>query len=480
MFRKIVWRNLFHKPLPTLLSIILLAFSVGIMALLLLLQRQLGQKFSADLRDTDLVLGAKGSPLQLVLSAIYHIDAPTGNINLAEANKIRRNPLVKSAIPLAYGDSYRGFRIVGTDSNYVAKYEARLQSGRMFQADLEVVIGAQAARRTGLTVGQTFNGTHGEAEQGHVHEEFAYTVVGILAPSGAVLDNLLLTNVSSVWKIHEHAEAEGQEHDEAAHEHHDHDDHAGHEHGTTQNLTTESTEDTEFHGATQNSKPETQNPATELHGVTQNSKPKTQNPATELHGATQNSKPETQNSKPDSLREITALLLKFRSPMAMMTMPRQVNETTSMQAASPSLEINRLLGLMGIGVATLQGLALAIMLLSGLSVFIALFNRLRERRYELALLRSMGCSRGRLFGLLLAEGLALALIGFVAGWLLSRLGVWLLNRGAADDFHLIFDGSPTLSDLGLLAAALAVGLLAALIPAWKAYRMDISPALAEG
>jgi putative ABC transport system permease protein len=446
MFRTIVWRNLLHKPLPTLLSIILLAFSVGMMALLLLLQRQIGQKFSNDLRDTDLVLGAKGSPLQLVLSAIYHIDAPTGNINLAEANKIRRNPLVKSAIPLAYGDSYRGFRIVGTDSNYLAKYDARLQTGRLFQRDLEVVLGARVARQTGLSVGQTFYGTHGEAEQGEVHEEFAYTVVGVLAPVGAVVDNLLLTGVSSVWAIHEHGghgeldhgghgENEHGEHGENEHGEHGENEHGGHgenEHGE--------------HG--------------EKHGG---------------HGDHKHDEAEV----PDSLREITALLLKFRSPMAMMTVPRQVNETTMMQAASPSLEINRLLGLLGIGVTTLQGLAVAILLLSGLSVFIALFSRLRERRYELALLRSMGCSRGRLFGLLLAEGLTLALLGFAAGWLLSRFGVWMLNRGAADDLRIIFDGRPVWSDLGLLAAALAVGFLAALIPAWKAYRMDISTALAE-
>lgn len=113
--------------------------------------------------------------------------------------------------------------------------------------------------------------------------------------------------------------------------------------------------------------------------------------------------------------EITAALVKARSTMAVMTLPRMLNETTNMQATIPALEINRLMKMLGIGVATLQALALGIMLISGFSVFIALYNRLRERRYELALLRSLGCSRFRLFAMLIAEGVFLALAGFAGG-----------------------------------------------------------------
>jgi putative ABC transport system permease protein len=165
--------------------------------------------------------------------------------------------------------------------------------------------------------------------------------------------------------------------------------------------------------------------------------------------------------------------------MAVMTLPRMLNETTNLQATIPALEINRLMKLLGIGVTTLQALAVGIMFISGFSVFIALYNRLRERRYELALMRSLGCSRLRLFGMLIAEGLLLALAGFAGGVLLSRSALWLLNSTAAQDFHLVFRYDFIAAEMALLAVALLVGLLAALIPAAKAFRMDLSTALAD-
>lgn len=408
MLFKIIIKNLLHKPLNTAMSVALLTFSTGIISLLLLIQHQMEQKFENDLRDIDMVLGAKGSPLQLVLSAVYHVDAPTGNISMSDVAKIRRNPMIKQTIPLAYGDSYQTYRIVGTDTSYITKYEAKLQSGRLFDNDLEVVLGASVAQTSGLSVGQSFHSTHGQAAEGEVHDAFSYTVVGVLEPSGTVLDQLILCSVSSVWKVHE----TGHEHEADEQEH------------ATDEVSIEHADDDES--------------------------------------------------------EITALLVKFRSPMGIMTLPRMVNETTQMQAAVPALEINRLLGLMGIGIATLQILAIAIMLISGFSVFITLYNRLKERRYELALLRSLGCSRGQLFFLLIAEGALLALAGAAGGFLLSRLGLWVLNRTAAKGFHLVFRFDWIAPEAWLLLVGCTTGLLAALIPAIKAYRMELSKALAEG
>ena len=156
MITKIAWKNIIHKPLNTALCISLLTLGVGIITLLLLMQHQLKQKFRQDLQHIDLVVGAKGSPLQLVLSAIYHLDEPTGNINLAEARRIMDNPMVEEAIPLAYGDSYQNYRILGTTPNYVKKYDAQIREGRVFAKKMEITLGADVAKRTGLTVGATF------------------------------------------------------------------------------------------------------------------------------------------------------------------------------------------------------------------------------------------------------------------------------------------------------------------------------------
>ncbi len=132
MLGKIAWKNFVRKPLSTALCISLLLFGVGIISLLLVIQNELEQKFERDLKNIDLVLGAKGSPLQLVLSAVYHLDSATGNIKLADARKIMESPQVKKAIPLAYGDSYKGYRILGTTTNYLKKYDAQLAQGLAF------------------------------------------------------------------------------------------------------------------------------------------------------------------------------------------------------------------------------------------------------------------------------------------------------------------------------------------------------------
>lgn len=457
---KIILRNLFHKPLGTILSIILLMFGVGIISMLLLMQKSITEKFHNDLEDIDLVVGAKGSPLQLVLSSVYHVDAPTGNIKYKEAKKLMRNPQVEQAIPLAFGDSYRGFKILGTDSNYIKKYKGVYAAGSLFAKPLEVVLGSYVAKTTGHVLGDKFSGTHGLDGRGHSHDEHEYIVTGILQPTNTVLDNLVITEVASVWKIHEEHNhgTSGAAHGEEGHVHgpdcnhgeagdHKHEVAAEHDHADHQHATAGGHD----------------------HGDHQHA-------AGDAHDHHQSGTDINDEEKPD----LTALLLKFRTPMALMTMPRAINETTNMQAASPVLEINRLFELMGIGITTMQAVALVIMLLSGLSVFIALFNRLKERKYELALARSMGSSRTKLFMLVLSEGLILAFLGFMLGIIISRIGLYFMGVYAAGKYHLTFSGDRLLpEELYLLLITLLVGVLAAIIPALKAFTLNISKTLAN-
>src|SRR5690606_10368946 len=111
-----------------------------------------------------------------------------------------------------------------------------------------------------------------------------------------------------------------------------------------------------------------------------------------------------------------------RSPMGLMSLPRMINQNTNMQAALPAIEVNRLFELIGIGMDALKALAAAIMLISGISVFITLYNALKERKYELALMLSMGGTRTKLFLMLLLEGVILSLAGYALGILMSRVG----------------------------------------------------------
>jgi putative ABC transport system permease protein len=419
MMLKIIYRNLVHKPLNALLSLALLMLSVAIISLLLVAGDQVSKKLDKDLEGIDMVVGAKGSPLQLVLSAVYHVDAPTGNISKKEADKMARNPMVESAIPLAYGDSYKGYRILGTTPAYLDMYGGKLSTGKIFANPLEVVAGSAVAKRAGLQEGSSFQSTHGEDSRGQVHEDGAYKVVGVLEPTGTVLDQLLLTPVESVWQIHDEA-------------HHD--------------------EDSEKPGA----------------------------PVAHAEGKNHDDHDNEDTAHVAEDKQITAMLIKFRSPMGIMMLPRMINEQSTMQAAVPTLEINRLVNLMGIGISTLQGIALAIMLIAGLSVFVSLYNRLKERKYEHALMRSMGTSRWVIFLLLISEGLLLAVAGFLAGVALCRVGIVLLNKVSAADFHFRFSYGCVSEEWWLFGITLLIGIFASVIPAIKAYRLNIAKTLSDG
>lgn len=195
--------SLRHKPLTTILNILLMAIGIAMMTFILSASEQLRQSALRDAEGIDLVVGAKGSPLQLILSSIYHVDIPTGNIPLAAQAQLAQNRMVKKIIPLALGDSHEGFRIVGTSQDYIAHYGGVLAQGKNFAVPMEVVLGAQVAQRISATIGTTFAGSHGLARGGEQHAGARFTVVGILKPTGSILDRLVLTPVASVWQVHE-------------------------------------------------------------------------------------------------------------------------------------------------------------------------------------------------------------------------------------------------------------------------------------
>ncbi|MEO0778282.1 MAG: FtsX-like permease family protein [Bacteroidota bacterium] len=506
MLGKIAWKNMVYRPLNTALCVSLLLFGVGIISTLLVVQHQIEQKFERDLEGIDLVIGAKGSPLQLVLSAVYHLDAPTGNIKLSEARKIMDNPLVAQAIPLAYGDSYRGYRIVGSTPDYLIKYRAQFAEGRPFKRAMEAVIGANVAEKTGLRKGATFLGTHGEVAQGHVHDDHPYTVVGVLEKTNTVLDRLVLTNIESVWQVHddahgappptlathreeghdhdaEHNHADGHDHD-AEHNHedgHDHDAEHNHEDGHDHDAE-HNHEDGHDHDAEHNHEDGHDHAAEHNHEEGHDHDAEHNHEDGHDHDAEHNhadGHDHAESSLDEEELEITALLLQYKTKMSAIRMPQLINEQTKLQAVLPALEINRLFYLLGIGTTTLQLIAGGIVLMAGFSIFFVLYGRLRERQFELALMRSAGYRPGHLFGLLILEGLLLTAVGYLLGWLLSRGGIYLINQRADSDFQFQFSSAWVPEEGWLLMATLLLGILAAFLPAWRAMRLDVSAILSK-
>jgi putative ABC transport system permease protein len=391
------------RPLLAALNVLMLALGVGTLAFLLLFTQQAEDRLSRDARRVDLVVGAKGSPLQLILACVFHADVPNGNIALEDARGIMANPMVASATPIALGDTYRGYRIVGTDPSFLALYEASVARGETFAGEMQVVVGAEVARRNGIEVGASLTGSHGLAASGPAHDNHPYHVVGILAPTGSVIDRLLLTPVESVWHVHEHGP------------------------GST--------------------------PA----------------PA----GA-------SAAARPPNRPEITALLIRYATPLAAAMLPRLVNATTAMQAASPAYESARLMNLVGLGVETLQWFAIVLMASAGLSVFVALTSALQERRYDLALLRALGARPASLLALTLAEGVTLLVAGVILGLTLGHgathaLGLWLAQSGSWPLTGLAWAGREAV----LIAAVFGAGLATCFVPAFQAYVSDPASILAK-
>ena len=412
-----------RSPLTTLLNVIMLTLGVATIVLLLLLSRQLDESLQREARGIDLVVGAKGSPLQLILAGVYHLDVPPGNIALDEVQKLRTNPLIAQVIPISLGDSYLSFRIVGTESAFVTHYGAELASGRLWQAPLEAVLGAEVARRSSLVVGGQFAGSHGLSAGGEAHADDPYRVVGILRPTGTVIDRLVVTGTESVWKIHEH--------------HHEHESASA----------AKAQQGTSAPGATDNS------------------------------GASH----DDDDSDASGRKQVTMALVRYASPLAAASLPRQINNETSLQAASPAYESARLFTIFGFGTDIVRGFALLLIVASCLGIFIALFQAMDARQYDIAVMRTLGAGRRRVFTLMLLESMVLAGTGTVLGLLLGHamlaaIGAWLpaaapLAEGARRWFP---------EELVVILVALGGGILAALVPAWRAYRLDVAATLSKG
>lgn len=392
----LAFRYLWSRPLAALLNLLLLTLGLASITFVVLVGEQAQRAFQRDLAGIDLVVGAKGSPMQLILSGVFHIDVPPGNVPLADVQALARQPQVAKLIPISLGDSFRGHRIVGTTPAYLAHYGARFAEGEAWLRPLQAVAGAQVARSTGLRTGDRFTGTHGLAAGGHEHGDTPYELSGVLAPCGCVLDRLLITGLESVWQVHEKALA----------------------------------------------------------------------------------------TDPDDLkalaaeREVTLALISYKSPLAAVSFPRYVNAQTGMQAAAPAIEVTRLLRLLGVGREVLQGLGAVLLLTAALSVFIALWNAVRERRADLAMLRMLGATPARVAALLLCEALWLAVLASLLGLLAGHGLTALVASVLQDQQSLPISGWQWVpAEAWIPLAAISVAGLAALIPAVTAYRTDVAQLL---
>jgi putative ABC transport system permease protein len=392
----LAWRYLWSRPLQALLNLLLLTLGLASVTFVLLVSEQIERAFERDLAGIDAVVGAKGSPMQLILSGVFHIDVPPGNIALSDVLELRLHPQVAQVIPLSMGDTYQGYRVVGTTPDYIAHYGAALSQGKPWSSAMQAVLGSRVAQATRLKVGDSFSGSHGLGQGGQEHGDHPYRVVGVLGRCACVLDRLILTGTESVWQVHEKS-----------------------------STTTE--EDRKLM---------------------------------------------------ESEREVTMALIRYKTPLAAVTFPRYVNASTAMQAAAPAVEVSRLLRMLGVGTDVMKAFGGVLLLMAGLSVFIALWNAVRERRSDLAMLRMLGARPGRVAGLVMCEALWLALlacaVGLPAGHGLTSLVGYTLDAQRSVS---VSGWVWVPAEAAVLLLAWLVALLAAWLPAIAAYRVDVSQLL---
>ena len=374
-----------------MMSILLMILGVTIITLSVLVNQITKNTFTKNNPNLDVVVGAKGSPLQLVLSSIHHIDIPTGNISYKNAKKIMKHPAIKFGVPISLGDNFQNYRIVGTDKKFLKLYDAELEIGSIWEKPMQSVIGSNVANFTQLKIDKFFVGSHGLIDTGDIHSEQPYKVVGILKKTGTILDNLIITSLDSVWNLH-----------------------------SNQNDILKNT---------------------------------------------------------DSL-EVTALLLKYKNKTSVFSFPRLINKNTSMQAASPNLEISKLFKLTGEAHKIINYLSIIIVSLSFAGILFTLLNNINERKYDLAILRTLGFTRERIFSIILIEGMTISILGSFIGLILGGIVYKCIEFFSLLGRNIVTGQLDFIYEiLTIWFVILIISFLTCLIPGIKVYKQNIRKTL---
>lgn len=433
----IIRRSMLSRLFSTVTTIITVAVAAGLM-LVLLSMRDAGRKaFERGAGDMHLLVSADSAPLPAILNGIFYANPPQRSITWEKYQQLASNFPWEYAIPVLMGDSYRGLPTLATTPEFFTSFKPdvqqpwKLREGRFFENDFEIVLGAAAARDTGLKLGDKIALTHGAGSgasrdsaggpPAHEHDEFQYLVVGVLQPTGTPHDRALLTNLESAWMIHAFDRLEREELATGGHAESDHD-HA-HEHGELICRDDLQPEDRKVTGIY-------------LRLLT----------------------------RPGS--DVTAVMAQVFD---------QLRRDTSITVAQPAQQITNLFRIVGNIDQIFLGLAGVVMVSSGIAVMLALYNSMEQRRRQIAVLRVLGCSRPRIFGLVVTESALLGLIGALAGVALCAVGVRIVAAIMKAKLGLVIETDlPARWALVVVLATVLLAAIAGIVPAVMAYRTSVA------
>lgn len=432
----IILRSLSARRFSTGATVLAVAVAVGLLLTLLTMADSGKRSFERGAGTMHMLVVNDPSPLSGVLNNIYYAGIPRTALLYSKFEQIARFgpsdvPDTMSpgfAIPIQIGDSYRGMPVVATSAEFFTRFEPvpgepwKLTQGRFFEGDLEVVVGSDAASRGGIRLGDSIVFTHGSSDsrgghEGHVHDEFKFKVVGVLGLTGSSHDRALFVSLRSSWLMHafDRLEREGK----LDHEHHE-----GHSH----------------------------------------------------EGA-----PLGEEDLIDSDRKITGIYLRVptrKGSDASASVPQVFNtlrSDTSITVASPRQELDRLFAIVGTFDKLLIGMAMVVLVGSGLSISIALYNSMEQRKRQIAILRVLGCSRMGVFGLVLTEAAVIGLMGALAGVFLALVGGSLVSWLMSANYGVVITPQlPPDLTLGVIVGSVGLAAIAGLLPAVLAYRTPVA------
>ena len=435
-----IYYSLKSRWLNSSLSILLTAFGLAIAIIVNQFSYHFDNRLKKDGKDIDIVIGAKGSPLQIVLSTVYHIDIPTGNISYNKVKKYLNSPQIEYSIPLALGDNWNGYRIVGTNYDYIKHYKGELEYGREWNKNFEIVAGSSVK----IEINDEIKGAHGLVDTGKVHSDEKYKVVGILKPTGTVIDRLLFTSLNSVLEIHNLHHLDEKDHhkhhdEESKEDHHDH-----HEHHEKEIIKKDN------------------------HHIDDHSK------NDEKHEHSQKEATDVSDEQ-----NITAFLIKTNNPIANINLPRLINKESSMQAANPAFEITRLSSMLGIGSKGFKFLSIILIIIAALSVFSGLAGNLENRLKDLAVLRAIGYTKRRIFKIITLEGGVITFVGIIVGISISLISFNILATLITPLSMTGISFTLTKDFFLIILLVLLSGIFAAVFPAYRGSKISVAKQLSE-
>ena len=422
--------NILSKKLKNFLTIFAIMISVMLIICIQNISSQLSTNVIDNISIYDLIVGKNGSSTGLVMNTVFYYGVPEGNIDISYLEKLQSNKYVQKAIPIGMGDSFHGYKIIGTTPDFFKpvvfesgeKEVYSLKEGHFIENEEDVVLGSTVALKTGLKVGDKFKSQHGLSESAEIgeeeehHHDLEYTVVGILKPTNTPNDTVLFTTIESLWHVHgladhDHEHESGEEHDEEEHEH----------------------EET----------------ITNSHAMTST---KEENDSTEL---------------------LTAILVRSRGLSELNMLYQELKRDNNIQAIMPTQTLRELLNTLNIGEIVITLIAAVSVVLSVIMLFITMLTSSIETRRDVSILRALGASRKTVFLINVLEMLIIATIGILLGFVLSHIliaigGNYVVTRYGLNISGLIFQKGEFL----IMLITILLSLVAGIIPAMMVYKTD--------